>query len=78
MSARDDLLEMLTAYTREMAGSDHMQSHAEEYARRDLDAYRAEVLASVSDRLDRLYALEAAGVDNWSGYEYAMEILNGD
>lgn len=22
-----------------------------------------------------LYALEEAGVDNWEGYEYAMEIL---
>lgn len=43
-----------------------------------IDALVAETLASVSDRLDRLYALEAAGVDNWSGYEYAMELLNGD
>lgn len=25
---------------------------------------------------DRLDALEAAGVDNWSGYDYAMELLN--
>ena len=24
----------------------------------------------------KLYALEAAGVDNWDGYSYAMEILD--
>lgn len=24
---------------------------------------------------DKLYALEAAGVDNWSGYDIAMEYL---
>ncbi len=23
-------------------------------------------------------ALEAAGVDNWDGYEFAIDILNGD
>lgn len=23
-------------------------------------------------------ALEAAGVDNWEGYDYAIDILNGD
>ena len=25
---------------------------------------------------NKLSALEAAGVDNWEGYDYAMEILN--
>lgn len=55
MSARDDLLEMLTAYTREMAGSDHMQSHAEEYARRDLDAYRDEVLREAANFIEHEY-----------------------
>lgn len=25
----------------------------------------------------KLYALEVAGVDNWSGYDYAMEVLGG-
>jgi hypothetical protein len=25
--------------------------------------------------LGKLYALEAAGVDNWGGYDYAMEIM---
>jgi hypothetical protein len=25
--------------------------------------------------IDKLRALEAAGVDNWEGYSYAMEIL---
>lgn len=25
---------------------------------------------------EKLQALESAGVDNWSGYEYAMELLN--
>lgn len=27
------------------------------------------------ERLDKLYALEAAGVDNWEGYDFAMETL---
>ena len=27
---------------------------------------------------DKLYALETAGVDNWEGYSYAMEILEED
>jgi hypothetical protein len=27
---------------------------------------------------NRLAALEAAGVDNWSGYDHAMQILHGD
>lgn len=26
----------------------------------------------------KLEALEAAGVDNWQGYDYAMEILEGE
>lgn len=26
----------------------------------------------------KLNALEAAGVDNWDGYDYALDILNGD
>jgi hypothetical protein len=26
----------------------------------------------------KLEALEAAGVDNWRGYDHAMEILHGD
>lgn len=30
-------------------------------------------LVAASDKLD---ALEAAGVDNWSGYDVAMQILN--
>lgn len=25
---------------------------------------------------DKLQALEAAGVDNWDGYDFAMELLN--
>lgn len=25
-----------------------------------------------------LYALETAGVDNWEGYEIAIQLLNGD
>jgi len=32
-------------------------------------------LQAASDKLD---ALEAAGVDNWEGYDFAMDILNGD
>lgn len=29
----------------------------------------------IQKRLDLLDALEAAGVDNWEGYDYALEIL---
>jgi phage pi2 protein 07 len=30
----------------------------------------------LKEKRDLLDALEAAGVDNWDGYDYAMEILN--
>lgn len=30
------------------------------------------------DADEKLDALQAAGVDNWSGYGYAMEMMNGD
>lgn len=30
----------------------------------------------VKDKLRWLEALEAAGVDNWDGYDYALEIFN--
>lgn len=40
-----------------------------------LDAYRDEVLRAVQDERDMLTALEAAGVDNWSGYGYALDLL---
>lgn len=26
----------------------------------------------------KLYVLEGAGVDNWPGYDYAMEMLGGE
>jgi hypothetical protein len=29
-------------------------------------------------RLKKLHALEAAGVDNWEGYDYAMQELSED
>jgi hypothetical protein len=32
----------------------------------------------LTDARDKLQALEAAGVDNWDGYDYAMEILNDE
>jgi len=32
----------------------------------------------LNDCEDKLLAFEAAGVDNWSGYDFAMEILNGE
>lgn len=32
--------------------------------------------ADILERLEWLDALEAAGVDNWNGYDYAREILN--
>jgi chromosome segregation ATPase len=35
-------------------------------------------IADVQRQLDLLQALESAGVDNWSGYDYAMEIFRGE
>ncbi len=35
-------------------------------------------LADMERKSEILNALEHAGVDNWSGYEYAMEILDGN
>lgn len=35
-------------------------------------------LEEVDEELEFLEALRAAGVDNWSGYEYAVDLLNGD
>ena len=32
----------------------------------------------LKERDDWLSCLEAAGVDNWKGMEYAIEIANGD
>ena len=29
----------------------------------------------IEEKLDLLDALQAAGVDNWDGYDYAMEML---
>jgi hypothetical protein len=34
--------------------------------------------ANLLSAKNKLLALQAAGVDNWDGYDYAMEILNGD
>jgi len=50
----------------------------------DLDIIAANVeavlnaLDDAQDRLDWLACLEAAGVDNWSGYKIAREIKRGD
>ena len=33
---------------------------------------------SLKEDRRKLEALEGAGVDNWEGYDYAMEILHGD
>ena len=40
-----------------------------------ISKFRYERLLKYEEKLD---ALEAAGVDNWSGYDYAMEILRGE
>jgi hypothetical protein len=32
---------------------------------------------NLCDANEKLDALQAAGVDNWSGYSYAMEIMDG-
>jgi hypothetical protein len=34
--------------------------------------------AEILERLEWLDCLESAGVDNWSGYDYAVELLNGE
>lgn len=34
--------------------------------------------AEIQIQLDMLAALESAGVDNWSGYDWAMEIFRGN
>lgn len=38
----------------------------------------AERLEELEGAEQRLSALEAAGVDNWSGYDHAMSILRGE
>lgn len=38
----------------------------------------AERLEELEAAEKRLSALEAAGVDNWSGYDHAMSILRGE
>ena len=38
-------------------------------------AMAREIYARINLKLKRLEALEQAGVDNWEGYEYAMELL---
>jgi hypothetical protein len=37
-----------------------------------------ERLQELTDAEDLLLALQAAGVDNWDGYDHAMRILAGD
>lgn len=32
----------------------------------------------LTDAEAKLNALESAGVDNWEGYDHAMDILNGE
>jgi hypothetical protein len=33
---------------------------------------------SLKDDMEWRIAMESAGVDNWTGYDYAMDIYNGD
>lgn len=40
-------------------------------------AVRPEYLKYLEDRDQWLECLESAGVDNWGGYEIALEIKNG-
>ncbi len=42
----------------------------------DLEVLLAEIRELETDS-DFLLSLQAAGVDNWSGYDYAFEILEG-
>lgn len=35
-------------------------------------------LEDLEEDREFLYALQAAGVDNWNGYEYACKIYNGE
>jgi hypothetical protein len=36
------------------------------------------IVAELEERSNFLYALEAAGVDNWDGYSYAHEIIEAE
>ena len=40
----------------------------------EADALRKKI-AEQDRELDKLYALEAAGVDNWVAYDYAMDLM---
>lgn len=40
----------------------------------DMVTISAEEYASLKDDQDFLLALQGAGVDNWDGYDYAMEL----
>lgn len=41
-------------------------------------AFKNQKLKEAEERLALLAALEAAGVDNWDGYSYAMSLLGDD
>lgn len=44
----------------------------------DVVTIGAEELHDLRQEAKMLRALEAAGVDNWSGYDHAMEIMRED
>lgn len=60
----------------------HPDQHAEAVRRRDElvreNIERDAEIELLSRRVRKLEALETAGVDSWSGYDHAMDILNGD
>lgn len=64
----------------ERSRDDRIESYYHESARdlaeRLVDA--EDQIAIWGPKIDELRALHEAGVDNWSGYDYAMEALNAD
>lgn len=58
-----------------------LRSYPEHYtaahkAADSLEALEKKILDMQKD-VDLLYALERAGVDNWSGFDHAIDILEG-
>jgi hypothetical protein len=60
MVMQDRILEILTKTNITIEEMENIQTYLEE----------------LEDDRDLLYALQAAGVDNWYGYEEAMKIYN--
>lgn len=53
---------------------DHLLAEDWQEGANENDPHGAEELEQLRDDQRKLYALQAAGVDNWPGHDYAMEI----